>query len=228
VSHSLLTYYDRGAGERTVLTAAQLGDRAAAVAALLGTGCGVGPGRSVAVRMAPHWRTAAVLLGSWAAGAEVSYQGWATAGLGGAWPATDVAFVSAARARSFLEEPPDAGYWFVTGLPPGDEVPRGYQDLEAELRPYADAAPPRVEIGAGEMAMNGSTYGQWRAIAAGIAAAGGITTGDRVLVRAEASEQPAGWLLAPLVAGASIVLCAGFDDDGLDEIAAAEGVTVRG
>lgn len=226
MTDALLTYYDRDAGERTALTAAELGDRAAAVAALLTEGCGLGPGRTVTVRLPPHWQTAAILLGSWAAGVEVSFQGWATAGLGGPQPATDVAFVSASRARSFLEEPPNAGYWYVVGLGPDEEVPRGYQDLAAELRPYADATPPRIAVGAGDAAMNGSTYGQWQQIAAGMAAGHGIGRGDRVLIRAETSEQPAGWLLAPLSAGASIVLCAGFDDD-LDEIAAAEGATVR-
>jgi uncharacterized protein (TIGR03089 family) len=214
VSDALLTYYDRATGERTELTAAELGDHAAAVAALLTQGCGLGAGSSVAVRLAPHWQTAAILLGSWAAGLEVSVQAWATAGLGDPPPATDAAFVSADRARSFLEEPPDAGHRFVVGLGADETVPGGYRDFGAGIRPYADAAPPRVEVGPADAAgVDGTTYGQLREIAAGIAAARGIGKGDRVVIRAESTEQPVGWLLAPLSAGASIVLCAGFHED---------------
>jgi uncharacterized protein (TIGR03089 family) len=224
VTEALLTYYDRKSGERTTLSAAELGDYTAAVAALLIEGCAA---RTVAVRLPPHWGTAAILLGAWAAGVEVSFQGWATAGLGGPLPATDAAFVWAPRARSFLEEPPEAYYRFVVGLAPGEEIPSGYRDFAAEIRPYADAAPPQVEVRPGDTAgVDGTTYGHMQAIAADIAARRGIGRGDRVLIRAESTEQPTAWLLAPLSAGASIVLCAGFDE-GLDEIAAAEGVTIR-
>jgi uncharacterized protein (TIGR03089 family) len=225
VPDALLTYYDADTGERTAVPAGELGERAAAVAALLRQGCRA---RTAAVRMAPHWQTAAVLLGAWAAGVTVSVEGWATAGLGGPRPATDAAFVSAPRARSWLEEPPAAAHRFVVGLRPGDDVPGGYRDFEAAIGPYAGAAPPPVKVGADDMAsVDGTTYGAWREIAAGIAEAHGIGRGDRVLIRADSSEQPAGWLLAPLVAGATIVLCAGFDDAQLDEIAAAELVTIR-
>src|SRR3954447_16991390 len=113
---AILTYYDGATGERTVLTAAELGDRAAAVAALLTGGCGLGPGSRVAVRLPPHWQTAAVLLGAWAAGVEVAYQGWATAGLGEPGPAVDAAFVSAERAAGFLEDPVVAPHRFVLRL----------------------------------------------------------------------------------------------------------------
>jgi uncharacterized protein (TIGR03089 family) len=224
VTEALLTYYDRDTGERTALTAAELGDRAAAVAGLLISGCAA---RTVAVRLPPHWGTAAILLGAWAAGVEVSFQGWATAGLGGPPPPTDAAFVFAPRARSFLEEPPEAYYRFVVGLRPGEDVPAGYRDFAAEIRPYAAADPPRVEVAPGDAAgVDGTTYGAMQAVAADIAARRGIGQGDRVLIRAESTEQPVAWLLAPLSAGASIVLCAGFDE-GLDEIARAEGVTIR-
>ncbi len=210
MTEPLLTYYDRDTGERTALTAAELGVRAAAVAALLTRGCA---SRTVAVRLPPHWRTAAILLGAWAAGVAVSFQGWATAGLGGPPPATDAAFVSAPRARSFLEEPPEASYRFVVGLGAGEDVPDGYRDFDTEIRPYADAAPPRIKAGPGDSAgVDGTTYGQMRALAAELAAARGIGRGDRVLIRAESTEQPVAWLLAPLAAGARIVLCAGYDD----------------
>jgi uncharacterized protein (TIGR03089 family) len=208
VTDALLTYHDRESGERVALTAAELGEHAAAVAALLREGCAA---RTVAVRMPPHWRTAAILLGAWAAGAEVSFQSWATAGLGDPPPPTDAAFVSAARARSFLEEPPTAYYRYVVGSAP--DIPEGYRDFAAEIRPYADAAPPRIEVGPADAAtLDGTTYGQLRAIAAGLAADRGIRPGDEVVISAESTEQPVAWLLAPLVAGARIVLLAGYAD----------------
>ncbi|MEV5448315.1 TIGR03089 family protein, partial [Streptomyces sp. NPDC052644] len=77
----LLTYCDDATGERTELTAKQLGDWAARTAGLLRDGCGLGPGSRVAVLLPPHWRTAAVLLGAWSVGLAVSSRPRATAGL---------------------------------------------------------------------------------------------------------------------------------------------------
>lgn len=79
---------------------------------------------------------------------------------------------------------------------------------------YTDAASP-----------DGTSYRQWGGIAAEIAASLGLRAGDRVLVDAGAHVEPVTWLLAPLAAGASIVLCAGFDRDALDRRAATEGAT---
>lgn len=64
----LLTYYDDATGERTELTAHQLGGWAARSAGLLRDDCGLRAGDRVAVLLPPHWRTAAVLLGAWAVG----------------------------------------------------------------------------------------------------------------------------------------------------------------
>jgi uncharacterized protein (TIGR03089 family) len=232
---TLLTYYDDATGERTALTAAELGGWAAATSALLVDGCGLGPGSRAVVRLPPHWQTAAVLLGAWAAGIEVAHQSWATAGLGAAGlgaagPASDAAFVSAARARSLLEEPAVAEHRFVLGLAPHGgptpEVPDGYRDYLAEVRPYAAAAPPTVPLGPHDTATaDGTTYGQWGAVANGVAGLLGIGPGDRVLVDVARSEEPVQWLLAPLSAGASIVLCANLDPADVRNRATAEGVT---
>ena len=47
-----------------------------------------------------------------------------------------------------------------------------------------------------------------------------------MLVDARAYPDPSDWLLAPLVAGASVVLCGNFDRANLPARAAAEKVTV--
>jgi len=53
---------------------------------------------------------------------------------------------------------------------------------------------------------------------------GGVGPGDRVLIDAAASEEPRIWL-APLFAGAALVLCANPDRSRLDKRIAAERVT---
>ncbi|GAA0530004.1 TIGR03089 family protein [Paractinoplanes ferrugineus] len=219
----LLTYYDDATGERFGLSAAELGGWSAATAALLTEGCGLGPGSRVAVLLPPHWQTAAVLLGAWSAGLEVSYRAWATAGLEPAGDAVDATFVEHRRVGNWLDDVPAGRHQFVLGLAPAGaaaaEVPAGYRDFATEVRPYLGAAPPASWVEAG--------IGEYAVIAAELAEMHGLGAADRVLIRAESSEQPLRWLLTPLTAGASIVLCANLDDSRLDARMAEEGVTRR-
>lgn len=228
---ALLVYYDDATGERTALTPDELGDWAAATSALLTDGCGLAPGSRAAVLLPPHWQTAAVLLGAWAAGVEVSYQGWATAGLSGSGGMYDATFVSARRVDSWLDDVPDGKHRFLLGLgpygAPADPVPDGYRDYITEVRPYAGAGRPRVLAGDGDAAsVDGTTYREWSDIATAIAAKAGIGPGDRVLIDASEHEQPVRWLLAPLSVGASIVLhTGGLETAAVKELAAQERVT---
>ncbi|MDI5943550.1 TIGR03089 family protein, partial [Micromonospora sp. DH15] len=61
--------------------------------------------------------------------------------------------------------------------------------------------------------------------AAARAAELGLTQGDRVLLDVTAHPDPVDWLLAPLVAGASTVLCANADPARLPARAETERVT---
>ena len=175
--------------------------------------------------------TAAVLLGAWAAGVEVSYQGWATAGLSGSGGMYDATFVSAQRVGSWLDDVPDGKHRFVLGLAPhgalADSVPDGYCDYLAELRPYSSAGRPHIVVGDGDAAsVDGTTYREWGDIATTLAAECRIGPGDRVLIDASEREQPVQWLLAPLSVGASIVLhSGGLDQAARKRLAAAERVT---
>jgi hypothetical protein len=54
----------------------------------------------------------------------------------------------------------------------------------------------------------------------------GIEPGARVLIDAAAYPDPADWLLAPLYAGASIVLCATLDPSLVEKRVASENVTL--
>lgn len=227
---TVLAYYDDATGERVALTAVELGGWAAATAALLSDGCGLGPGCRAGVLLPPHWQTAAVLLGAWAAGVEVSFRGWSTAGLAPAGAPLDVTFVELRRVSSWLDEVPSGRHQFVLGLAPGGapvgQVPPGYQDYTRAVRPYLGSAPPGTPISVLSPAtVDGSTHGQYGAVAAGVAQMHGIGPGDRVLIDAAAHEEPLIWLLAPLSVGASLVLCANVDRSRMDERIAAERVT---
>jgi uncharacterized protein (TIGR03089 family) len=222
----LFTYYDDGAGERVGLTASELGDWSSATSALLTEGCGLRPGSQAAVLLPPHWQTAVVLLGCWATGVEVSFRGWSTAGLSPAGAPLDVSFVEHRRIGSWLDDVPPAGCQFSLPLSTPVTPPPGYDDFASAVAPWLGTPPPAGRVDAGDRAtVTGETYGQYGALAAGIADMRGIGPGDRVLVDAAASEQPLIWLLAPLSVGASIVLCANFDRTRLDERVAAERVT---
>ncbi|BCY07955.1 TIGR03089 family protein [Actinoplanes sp. L3-i22] len=226
----LITFYDDATGERIGLTAAELGGWSAATAALLTGECGLRPGSRAGVMLPPHWQTAAVLLGAWSAGLEVSFRGWSTAGLSNAGPALDVTFVERRRVGNWLDDVPPATHQFVLGLAPhgapADAVPKGYRDFPPAVRAHLGATPPPDRAGAAAAAIpDGTTFGEYGATAAGIARSRGIVHGDRVLIETGASEEPLIWLLAPLTAGASIVLCANLDRSRLDERIATEGVT---
>jgi uncharacterized protein (TIGR03089 family) len=226
---AVLTYYDDATGERTALTAAALGSWAARTAALLRDGCRLAAGDRAAVLLPPHWQTAAVLLGAWSAGIAVSFRPWATAGLATVEPDAGeplaAVFVSRARLDSWLENVPPARHRFVLGAAP-DEVPAGYRDYLSELRRYPDHPPAYESIRPTDPASpDGTSYQQWAAVAEGIAASIGLHPGDRLLVNAAEHEQPVSWLLAPLTAGASVVLCANLDPGNLAARVAAEGIT---
>lgn len=230
----LLTYCDDATGERTELTAAALGGWVARTASLLRDGCGLTSGDRAAVLLPPHWQTAAVLLGAWSIGVAVSFRPWATAGLtptgqGDSEP-LDAVFVARHRLDSWLETVPEARHRFVLDLAAhgavADEVPEGYRDYLAEVRRYPDTPPAYRAIRYTDPASpDGTSYQQWAEVARGVAASRGLRAGGRLLVDVATQEQPVIWLLAPLVAGASILLCANLERDALDARIVAEGVT---
>lgn len=200
-SRPLVTYYDDATGERTELSAATLENWVAKTANLLVDGHGLGPGSTALVRLPPHWQTAAVLLGCATAGLTVVTEG----------PA-DVAFVAAGR----IADAAGTDDVYALGLAPlaapmRPGPPPGVADYVVEVRAYGDrfagpaaGLPPRAADRAAEL---------------------GIRPGDRVLVDAAAHPDPVDWLLAPLAAGASIVLCGNPDRAKLDERITAERVT---
>jgi uncharacterized protein (TIGR03089 family) len=230
----VLTYYDDATGERTDLTADALAGWAGRVARLLREGCRLEPGDRVAVLLPPHWQTAAVLLGAWSANVAVSFRLAATAGLAATGPNEDepfdAVFVVRHRIDDWLDHVPEARHRFVLGLAPGGarlaDVPDGYRDLIAELEAYDGTLPGYATLRASDAAsVDGTTYREWGGVAQAVAEQQDLRPGDRVLMDAAAHEHGVFWLLAPLAAGASVVLCANLDRARLDERVAAERVT---
>ncbi|WP_228986692.1 TIGR03089 family protein [Micromonospora sp. DH13] len=205
----LLTWYDDATGERTELSGATLANWVAKTANLLTDEVAAGPGESAGALLPPHWQTAAVLLGCWSAGlvvadapgpVEVLFAAADRVGEADAWPAAE---------RYALALAPFAL--------PLREVPAGFADYvvagrahRAPFTPYAAGGPADAEL-----------LGRAAARAAEL----GLTQGDRVLLDVTAHPDPVDWLLAPLVAGASTVLCANADPARLPARAETERVT---
>jgi uncharacterized protein (TIGR03089 family) len=210
----VLTWYDDASGERVELSGATLGNWVAKTANLLVDGAGLVPGDVAAVALPPHWQSAAVLLGCWSAGVVADPGGGATG--------ASVVFAS---------EPVDspAADRYLLGLAPMGlpmrDVPAGWLDYVVEVRAYGDRFAAPVPVRPGDPATPGLTHAGLVGAARERAAALGITGGGgRVLVDAGAHPDPLDWLLAPLSAGASIVLCGRLDPERLTGRIAAERV----
>lgn len=167
------------------------------------------PGDTAGVLLPPHWQTAAVLLGCWSAKLTVV----------DAPGAVDVLFAAADRAAE--ADAWSAGERYALALAPFAlplrEVPPGFVDYVVEVRGHGDHFTPYPKGGEGDAEL--------LARAAARAADLGIATGDRVLIDAARHPDPVDWLLAPLTAGASIVLCGNLDLARLDSRTASEKVT---
>jgi uncharacterized protein (TIGR03089 family) len=191
----LLTWYDDASGDRTELSGATLDNWVSKTANLIADGAGLGPGDTAAVALPPHWQTAAVLLGAWSAGLAVVPGG----------PA-DITFATPDLASA------DA---YVTGLMPLAmplrTVPAGCLDYVLEVRTFGDHFRAVQPVAPDDPALGDLSHLSLVELARSRAAELGIGAGDRVLIDAAAHPHPVDWLVAPLLAGASIVLCANLD-----------------
>ena len=226
----LVTHYDDLTGERVELSAVTLANWVAKTANLLQDEFDVGTGSTVALVLPVHWQTAAVLLGVWSCGAAVLDTAAEDEGrLGDA----DVVLASADRLPPLEElELPDL---LGLSLHPLGMGMAGYagpaRDFALEVRGHGDVFTPYVPpdpagpgLLAGGMTL---TLGDLVEAAGGLAARLGIAAGDRLLVDGQTAAEagPVAWLLAPLAAGASLVLVASPDPSALPARAAAERVT---
>ncbi|MBM2618986.1 TIGR03089 family protein [Actinoplanes sp. LDG1-06] len=196
----LLTFYDDTSGDRTELSGATLDNWVSKTANLLVDGLGLATGDTAAVTLPPHWQTAAILLGVWSAGvtAEISDP-----------ESADALFTS--PDQNATTKAPDR---YATGLLPFAmplrALPEGFADYVLEVRQFGDYFPGQP-VAADDLALNDRTHAEVLTAARARATELGIEAGGRVLIDATTRFDPVDWLLAPLVAGASIVLCAHLD-----------------
>ena len=178
--------------------------------------CGLGAGNRAAVGLPPHWQTAAVLLGCWTAGLAVDR------------PAPD-----AGRCRVRARRPTPTHEW-----PAAERYALGSASAGAaaarRARTGTSTSPPRyartattsirtAPVDAGRCRRgpaDRSDTASCRDAAADARDRHSACAGGRVLIDADAHPDPVDWLLAPLAAGASIVLCR---NTGRDEASAPGG-----
>lgn len=227
----LITFYDDRTGERTELSAATLGNWVAKTANLLVDEAATAPGDRAGILLPAHWQTAAVLLGCWTAGLTVT-------GTRSAEP-VDVVFAAA-------DQLAEAAAWraletYGLALAPMaaplartlPEVPAGVGDYVVEVRAHGDHFLPAEPVDPETPAFSdpSGSHLSHRDLATRAAARAEemtLVAGDRLLVVPDDPGLGAAvdWLLAPLAAGASVVLCAGPDLAGLLSRADTERVTI--
>jgi uncharacterized protein (TIGR03089 family) len=197
----LLTFYDDASGERTELSATTLAGWVAKTAGLVQDELAIEPGDRVAILLPAHWQTAAVLLGCWAVGAVLD---------------TD----PTGAAAVFCDEPrvPDSGQVVALSLlplgRPFGTPPPGALDYAAEVPGQPDVFRPYVPVPDDAPAAPGVTGAELVAAARKSAADQGISAADRVLTTRPWNGL-IDWrdgLLAPIAAGASLVLCTNSDN----------------
>ena len=226
----LVTFYDDVSAERTELSATTLANWVAKTANLLQEEFDVGPGSTVALTLPVHWQTAAVLLGVWSCGAAVLD----TAGEDDdRFGTADVVLADADRLPPLEEQ--ELPELMGLSLHPMGLGMAGYvgpaRDFALEVRTQGDVFTPwqpvdperpGLVLGGGELTLGGLV-----ATATELAGRLGLRSGDRVLIdeRAATEAGPVAWLLAPLAAGASLVLCRSADPGRLQHRAETERVT---
>ena len=226
----LITFYDDATAGRVELSAATLANWVAKTANLLQDEFDVGPGSAVGVALPVHWQTAAVFLAVWSCGATALET---AAEDEGRLAEADV--VLAARDRLVALEELDHPELMGLSLHPLGLGMTGYagpaRDFALEVRVHGDTffphsspdpADPGLLLGGLTLTLGGLV-----STARELAGRLGIGAGDRVMVddRTAAEAGPVAWLLAPLAAGTSLVLCRAAIAEALPRRAADERVT---
>ncbi len=226
----LVTHYDDATGERVELSGTTLANWVAKTANLLQDEFDVGPGSRVALALPVHWQTAAALLAVWSCGAAVVDT---AAEDDGRLAAVDLVLAEQARLPAIEEQ--GAPELLGLSLHPLGLGMTGYvgdaRDFALEVRAHGDHFAPYRPPAAGDpgllLAGLELTLGGLVETATELSGRLGIAVGDRVLIDEQAAGEagPVAWLLAPLAAGASIVLCRHALAGGLRHRAETEGVT---
>ncbi|MDJ0395159.1 TIGR03089 family protein [Rhodococcus sp. G-MC3] len=209
-----VTYYDDATGERVEVSTVTLANWAAKTANLLRDEFGVEPGARVSVLLPAHWQTAAVLLGAWWAGADVTI---------GADDNAELALVHGDR----IEEAGDVPEILALSLDafgkPVPNLPLGVTDYATSVRVHGDQFRPSGQLGA----LDSTPVDEVLAAARARAEAHSLAVGDRVLSSLpwSTADELIDGLLSVLVAGGSLVQVSNPDDSKTERRKSTEKIT---
>ncbi|MDH6279432.1 TIGR03089 family protein [Prescottella agglutinans] len=212
-----ITYYDDATGERIELSAVTLANWAAKTANFLCDEFALMPGARVSVLLPAHWQTAAVLLGAWWAGLEVTLD---------ADPDVDAALVTVDRLDDVADVPEVAVLSLDAFGRPVPDLPVGLTDYATAVRVHGDQF---RSVTSDSAALDGRRIDDVLASARAVAAEQSVTGSDRVLSTrtwTTADELIAG-LVSVLAVGASLVQVSNPDDAALARRVESEKVTAR-
>ncbi|MER5636954.1 TIGR03089 family protein [Kitasatospora sp. NPDC002227] len=232
-SRPLVTFYDDATGERVELSAKTFDNWVAKTANLLQDELNAGPEDRAALLLPAHWQSAVWLLACWSVGVTAVPAGD---------PATTDLVVSGPDGLETAQSCP--GERVALALRPlggrFPQRPEGFLDYAAEVpgqgdrfAPYSpvDPAAPALETQVDGLPLK-LTGQQTVDLAREGAQRLGLTTGSRVLSTLGYETWPGleAGLLAPLAAGASVVLCRnseGLTEDQWEKRIESERVTLR-
>ncbi|MFV2085327.1 TIGR03089 family protein [Micromonospora sp. LOL_021] len=202
----LLTWYDDATGDRTELSGATLANWVAKTANLVVDGAGAAAGDHADVMLPAHWQTAGVLLGCWSAALAVR----TAPAVGPGASAAEVLFASPPAVPEVDRRP--AGERYLLSLAPmaapARELPPGWTDYITEVRGHGDHFTPCPAVDPQDAELAGRARQRGAEL--------GVGAGARVLVDCDRYPDPIDWLLAPLAAEATMVLCRNLDRQRLD------------
>ncbi|MFC9514217.1 TIGR03089 family protein [Nocardiaceae bacterium NPDC056970] len=212
-----ITYYDDATGERIELSAVTLANWAAKTANLLSDEFALMPGARVSVLLPAHWQTAAVLLGAWWAGLEVTLD---------ADPDADAALVTVDRLDDVADAPEVAVLSLDAFGRPVPDLPVGITDYATVVRVHGDQFRP---TGSGAAALDGRSIDDILSAARAAAAADGVGSSDRVLSTRSWStpDELIAGLISVLAVGASLVQVNNPDADAIERRVGAEKITAQ-
>ncbi|GAB2628030.1 TIGR03089 family protein [Prescottella soli] len=212
-----ITYYDDATGERIELSAVTLANWAAKTANFLCDEFALMPDARVSVLLPAHWQTAAVLLGAWWAGLEVTLD---------ADPDADAALVTVDRLDDVADAPEVAVLSLDAFGRPVPDLPIGVTDYATAVRVHGDQF---RAVGAGSAALDGRAIDDVLASARAVAAEQNVTGADRVLSTRTwtTADQLIAGLVSVLAVGASLVQVSNSDDAALARRVDSEKVTAR-
>ncbi|MFC1416942.1 TIGR03089 family protein [Streptacidiphilus cavernicola] len=225
----LITYYDDATGERVELSVKTFDNWVAKTANLLQDDLAAAPDDRASLLLPAHWQTAIWLFACWSVGLTVCPGGDpADASLVVSGPDTLDAALACPGERVALALRPLGGRF--------PELPDGFLDYAAEVPaqgdrfvPYAPVDPDRPALVIDREQLTGA---QAVSLAAEQASRLGLGPGDRVLSTLSFDDWAGlgGGLLAPLAAGASVVLCRNSEklaDEAMEARIGSERVTHR-